>query len=379
MTRGRRKSILFLAVLILLAGAACYGAIRTSIDIRSRLETGNVNIRVETLDSVEKQAYRLPEQVIVDREKTVAYTPRIINDGADCYFRVRLLAKAGAYEQELTASDLEGLQDGWEQKGRYLYYKEPVLCGESVALCQAFRIPEGWDYKKDRKLEVRVEADGLQAKHFEPDFTAEEPWGDLVVTASDVDGGNRIERLEPAGESLEEKMGNGCRVIVNRDGGLELEESGFFTHVSFLPGDSCRETLQLSNREIRRVQILLKAEWEKSPFLDQMQIRMDRGTDLYEGPLKGADLKEYRPLVTLEPGETRNVDVTLSFPETADNPYQQSSDEIRWCFAIKQDRFGGIPVTGENCLWLLAAASLCIAAGSAAWILKRRNDHETAE
>lgn len=370
--------MLLLVVLILLAGAACCGAIRTSIEIRSRLETGNVRIGVDTFDSIEEQAAKLPEQVTVDREKTVAYTPRITNYGADCYFRVRILAKAGAYEQELTASDLEGLQDGWEQRGRYLYYKEPVPCGESVAVCQAFRIPDEWDYKKDRKLQVRVEADGLQAKHFAPDFTVEEPWGELVVTASGVDGGNRMQRMEPAGASLEEKSGNGCRVIVDRDGGLMLEESGFFTHVSFLPGDSCRETLQLSNRETRRVQILLKAEWEKSPFLDQMQIRVDRGSDLYEGPLKGADLKEYRPLVTLRPGETRNVDVALSFPETADNPYQQSSDDIRWCFAIKKDRSGGIPVTGESCLWLLAATSLCAAAGFAAWTLKRRNDHENA-
>lgn len=79
----------------------------------------------------------------------------------------------------------------------------------------------------------------------------------------------------------------------------------------------------------------MKAEWEKSSFLDQMQLQIDNGDGFYDGILTGADLRDYRPLATLDPGETRTVDVTLFFPESADNPYQQSSDDIRWCFAHK--------------------------------------------
>ena len=50
----------------------------------------------------------------------------------------------------------------------------------------------------------------------------------------------------------------------------------------------------------------MKAEWEKSSFLDQMQLQIDNGDGFYDGILTGADLRDYRPLATLDPGETRN-------------------------------------------------------------------------
>lgn len=372
--RGRRLLPLLIALLVM-AGALCYGAVRTSGEIWSHLETGSVKIGIETLGFEHGTFRKLPQKVIVDCEKPVYYVPRITNRGETCYLRVRLLAKAGDQELELT-DHLQDIQSGWIRKGEYLYYQEPVAYGRSVDVCRGFHLPEEWDFYQEKNLQLRTEADALQAKNFKPDLASENPWGDLVVTASQIEKGNLLKTVEPAGEELQEMEGSPCSITADQEKGLVLEEGAFFSHIMLLPGDSHRESLQLSNRETRRIQILMKAEWEKSPFLDQMQLRIDNGGGFYDGVLTGAELRDYRPLATLDPGETRTVDVTLSFPESADNPYQQSSDDIRWCFAIKPERRGGFPVTGDTAFWVIFAAVCCGAAIAGAWCLRKRQCDE---
>ena len=60
--------------------------------------------------------------------------------------------------------------------------------------------------------------------------------------------------------------GSPCSITADQEKGLVLEEGAFFSHIMLLPGDSHRESLQLSNGETRQIQILMKAEWEKSWF-----------------------------------------------------------------------------------------------------------------
>lgn len=182
--RGRRLLPLLIALLVM-AGAFCYGAVRTSGEIWSHLETGSVKIGIETLGLEHGTFRKLPQEVIVDCEKPVSYVPRITNRGETCYLRVRLLAKAGDQELEL-ADHLQDIQSGWIRKGEYLYYQEPVAYGRSVDVCRGFQLPEEWDFYQEKNLQLRTEADALQAKNFKPDLAEENPWGDLVVTASQI-------------------------------------------------------------------------------------------------------------------------------------------------------------------------------------------------
>ena len=112
--RGRRLLPLLIALLVM-AGAFCYGAVRTSGEMWSHLETGSVKIGIETLGLEHGTFRKLPQEVIVDCEKPVSYVPRITNRGETCYLRVRLLAKAGDQELEL-ADHLQDIQSGWIRK-----------------------------------------------------------------------------------------------------------------------------------------------------------------------------------------------------------------------------------------------------------------------
>lgn len=171
--RGRRLLPLLIALLVM-AGAFCYGAVRTSGEIWSHLETGSVMIGIKTLGLEHGTFRKLPQEVIVDCEKPVSYVPRITNRGETCYLRVRLLAKAGDQELEL-ADHLQDIQSGWIRKGEYLYYQEPVAYGRSVDVCRGFQLPEEWDFYQEKNLQLRTEADALQAKNFKPDLAAENP------------------------------------------------------------------------------------------------------------------------------------------------------------------------------------------------------------
>lgn len=369
--RGKR----FLPLLILflaLAGALCYGAVRTGGEIWSRLETGGVKIGVETFCVEDGQKVKMDPRLRVDCRQPVSYVPRITNRGTKCYLRVRLLGKAGSQVFPLQ-EELDGVGEGWLQKGEYLYYEKPVSYGEAIDVCQAFRLPDRWDFYQDKTLQVQVDADAVQDKNFHPDFSLEHPWGEVVVTASRFQEDNRIEVVEPADPELQETQGNACRITADETQGLLLGEEGFFSHVVFLPGDSRTETLQLSNQETHRIQILMKAEWEKSAFLDQMQLQISGGDQSYDGVLTGAELRDYRTLATLEPGESRAVHVTLSFPETADNPLQQNSDDIRWSFAVKQEeKPWDTPATGDAGIWWIFFAAGCVSIAVAGMLLRKR-------
>ena len=75
--RGRRLLPLLIALLVM-AGAFCYGAVRTSGEIWSHLETGSVMIGIETLGLEHGTFRKLPQEVIVDCEKPVSYVPRYL-------------------------------------------------------------------------------------------------------------------------------------------------------------------------------------------------------------------------------------------------------------------------------------------------------------
>lgn len=218
--RGRRLLPLLIALLVM-AGAFCYGAVRTSGEIWSHLETGSVKIGIEILGLEHGTFRKLPQEVIVDCEKPVSYVPRITNRGEICYLRVRLLAKAGDQELELT-DHLQDIQSGWIRKGEYLYYQEPVAYGRSVDVCRGFQLPEEWDFYQEKNLQLRTEADALQAKNFKPDLAAENPWGDLVVTASQIEKGNLLKAVEPAGEELQEMEGSPCSITADQEKGPEI-------------------------------------------------------------------------------------------------------------------------------------------------------------
>lgn len=63
----------------------------------------------------------------------ISKIPRIVNDGADCYVRAKIVfTSEETSDQPLSADNLEGIGSEWVQDGEYFYCKEVVKSGESV-------------------------------------------------------------------------------------------------------------------------------------------------------------------------------------------------------------------------------------------------------
>lgn len=359
-----------LALIIGLIGALCYGASVNDVKLWSHIETGGVKIGVETLQERDGEVSGLSSQMRVDREESVSYIPRITNHGAACYIRVSITADAGNQILELT-DYLEGVGSRWLKKGGYLYYSEPISTGQSVDVCRAFRLPSSWDYYENRQLRVQVSTDALQARNFTADFTSSTPWGDVIIRNSQIEAEARISEVEPIGSGMQVSTGNPAKMTVKRGHGLLLGDEDFFADVMLLPGDCRREAMYLSNEEKHEVEILMKAEWEKSAFLDRMQLQINDGSELYDGILTGAHLHDYRTLAVIKPGENKQLEVALSFPESAENRHQQSSNDICWCFAVRRADSAGAPMTGDMFMLAALALTACAAAVCGGLYVKR--------
>lgn len=75
----------------------------------------------------------------------ISKIPRIVNDGADCYVRAKIVfTSEETSDQPLSADNLEGIGSEWVQDGEYFYCKEVVKSGESVDFFRGIRLPAEW-------------------------------------------------------------------------------------------------------------------------------------------------------------------------------------------------------------------------------------------
>ena len=103
----------------------------------------------------------------------ISKIPRIVNDGADCYVRAKIVfTSEETSDQPLSADNLEGIGSEWVQDGEYFYCKEVVKSGESVDFFRGIRLPAEWKEspEAENRWQASVRAEAVQAECFFPDF-----------------------------------------------------------------------------------------------------------------------------------------------------------------------------------------------------------------
>lgn len=369
--KKKRKILLGIFSVLLVAGGivAAFAAVETQTGIKNTVNTGGISIDIDTFIMDNGNVVPLKEKTVIDREKDVSYIPRIKNNAEDCYIRVSLSAVSGTSSVDLM-KNLTGVSNEWMKAGDFLYYAKPLDHDQTVDVCDGFHIPANWDYMKSNDLLVKITADAIQKKNFEPDFSAENPWGEVEVASSVVGDDYTINTVDPS-----ETKGNIKVVYANAVDGITINTDDFFSDVNFMPGDEFSDSLSMSNQTKKTATILFKTEFKKSPLLDMMQLEINNGSTFYSGPMASEKLSDYQKIATLKPGETKKIEVDLALPASADNTYQVNSDQVKWFFAIEQDNEKGFIKTADAMpLWIISLLMLAATAGLVLLARRKRND-----
>ena len=366
-SRKRIHIIISAAAAAVLIAAGCYGAVSWYSEIQTSFSTGAIDIEFEN---------RIPEgagknddgDVAVDFNGDAAYAPRIINKAESCYVRVKLTADTGLQQIDISG-DLNGVDDGWRLIGEYLYCTSPLKTGESRYICSGFDVPGSWDYRASNHLEIKASADAVQAQNFTPDFSSAEPWGNIEILESCVGDGWRIRSAAVTAGDGNVKTAGGAG-----EAGITVSPQDLFKNVSFLPGDRYTDCLKIRNDTDSEAEIMFRAEFEKSGLLEMVRLEIKSGDMLYSGSAADDELRKYRKLFKLNPGEEREVEVSMSLDEKTDNRYQLTADSFTWYFAVVQDSEGSVE-TGDNSGYAAALLCFCGAVGGVWFTVRKKNEN----
>lgn len=369
---AKKRGLIAIAVIALLLGSvSAYGAVKTSTGVNNTFSTGGVNIEIASYQEKDGEEVPMEGKTVVDYYGDVSYIPRVTNKAEDCYIRVDVTAETETQQIDIL-NRLYDIGEEWELINGHLYYTQALENGQSVDICKGFDVPDEWDYMTSNDMKINVEADAIQAKNFTPDFTSDSPWGEVTILESQVGDGYTV---NAAGKT--EGDGNIKVVYANEVAGITINSDNFFEDVTFMPGDEYSDSIRLSNTTGEKATVLFKTEFEESRLLNMMQMDIDNGSAFYTGPVASDSLKEYQEIVVLEPGEQKEINVTLSLPETADNSYQVTNDKSTWYFAIQQEptSLDHFVKTGDGMLlWLFAA--LCFASAILIFVMSRQKSCE---
>ena len=364
MSIKKRRILTIVACIMLLAGCiTAYAAVESSNGLKSIVNTGGINIDVDTYHMVDNEKEPIDEQVVVDYYGEASYIPTITNQAEDCYIRLDITANTETQNIDIL-KNLLGVNEEFKKIGDHLYLVRPLEHLDSVDLCTGFDVPDEWDYMTSNDMQVKIDVDAIQAKNFAPDFDAEDPWGDVDIIESTIEDNYTV---NTAGE--EEGEDNIKIVYANKIDGITFNTDNFFKDITFMPGDEYSDKITIDNNTGRKATILFKTEYEESPLLDTLQLKIDNGNDFYSGPLASESLTEYKEIATIDKNAQKTINVDLAMPASVTNEYQTLEDDVTWYFAVEQEEKA--VKTGDSFPIALVAAALIVAAGAIGVILFR--------
>lgn len=364
---SKQRIVLFLSLLSFLfgtTGSVIYARSETSVT--NHLSTGIVDIELEDYADI-------PDLVLPGME--LPGVKEVINEGNDCYIRAKLTFPDAAVPMDNSL----WLCDGWEYHADgYYYYPEIIKTGDTVDLITGFTIPKNYPQDQAGKsITLDIDVDAIQSLHFTPDFTADAPWGNIVIEQCLHENGYDISTFRTTSE-------NTFSVTYERNTqDLFTNQDDFFTNLpTLLPGDIYTDTATLQNHSNDDILLYFWSEAKSSKLLDATQLTCSlNGTVFYEGPLSGTFQEQ-----TVIPANT-NADLTytITVPEELQNEYTILQDQVRWIFStepIEQsaaDQTVVSPRTGVADIVGLTLIVIGLSSGFLAVLIKVRAEQETTE
>lgn len=390
-TKSRRKPILILGLAFFIAGTigGTYAYYSDSITVENRIQLGDIDISLEEYCLDENQKEQVYDQNIqVLPGDTVSKIPRITCLTEPCYIRALIThsspvidntvtddiitedtttedtttedtiscdssqIQADEYPDILTDENIFGLSESWIKIGDYYYYKNILNPKESADLFQGIFIPYEWDNEHaEQKLNLNIQIDAVQAEHFTPDFSSDQPWGNEEIEVC-AHSGDRSALVNPYTTMYVEFEGNSHKLVaVPKD---------FFSNLGqAMPGDLLNDTVTLKNTTEDEVELLFHTALPETLTEDQkslltkieLAIFLD-GDKLYEGNLEAASLSSDISLGKYQSQENKEFTFSLTVPAELKNQYALADTVVRWVFSVQQDGKATPVGTGDTMMFL---------------------------
>ena len=260
--------------------------------------------------------------------------------------------QADEYPDILTDENIFGLSESCIKIGDYYYYKNILNPKESADLFQGVFIPYEWDNEHaEQKLNLNIQIDAVQAEHFTPDFSSDQPWGNEEIEVC-AHSGDRSALVNPYTTMYVEFEGNSHKLVaVPKD---------FFSNLGqAMPGDLLNDTVTLKNTTEDEVELLFHTalpetltEEQKSLLTKiELAIFLD-GDKLYEGNLEAASLSSDISLGKYQSQENKEFTFSLTVPAELKNQYALADTVVRWVFSVQQDGKATPVGTGDTMMFL---------------------------
>ena len=358
MERKRKIIIIGVAAVFLLSGAVSSLAFVSELSVmENTASTGAVDIRLRTFTEKEGREIKFSGSNVLEHGQDIPYIPKLTNMGSDCYIRAAVFA-GNKLSNKNIARECYGISDEWKYAKGYLYYTRPFKTGETVDICRGFKFPGFWDYCRENVLKVTTNVDAVQKANFVPDFESDVPWGEIIITNSEINGEGFVNTAKPRKSNVE---------IIKTDDSKNvfIEDDKFFDELFFMPGDVKRGSVKIVNKSSRRAELEID-NGEKN----------NKGI-FHSGLLSERELLEYRVIAEIDKRSSREIKFKISMPESAENNYMMLKQNIKWYFAA--DTYGNAnearPETGEISAFPIFAL-VCFAISSICIYLTARRKNE---
>lgn len=273
--------------------------------------------------------YEIDEDITVTLGEQIALVPKVKNKGAACYLRIKI-----SYLNENTnfLDYVSGFNDKFEKHGDYYYLKEVFDSNSVIELFNQIKIPEdASQIGSDKVIELKIMAEAIQEKNFEPDYTLDNPWKDNIPTKSINDLYNIVDYS---------KISIGYENNTDKD--IDVPNDFMERVKSSMPGDSYIETITLKDSDKKNANYYMSIGTDET---DQKNINLlkrikltitnQNGDTLYDGSLIG-DGKILIGKYNID--ESDKLDFKISFPTELGNEFENLNPDWFIKFSAEYDK-----------------------------------------
>ena len=296
----------------------------TVIVIDGVISTGSTSIEVKTytIKDGNEVEYEGEGQKYMPGD-VISFIPKITNKEEESYIRIKI----EYISDEVDPADyITGMPGEWEKHGEYYYYKDPVAKDGVIKVFETLKIPEYIEkMTNEKEIQLEIKADAVQAKHFTPDYTEEDPWQGITP--------------ERSTEIEYDITSNQSKITVTLEGDTENDvsvPSDFLKNMErAMPGDSYTSSIEINNKDKKSARYYMEIDTD-TDLLDQLDLIItdESGKTIYQGKMTKSSkmfLGEYLL------NESKKLNYTVKIPKELTNKYANLVPNVNFIFTAEYD------------------------------------------